>query len=403
MMHKLKNRLLVTKFLRRFPIETYVVFLSSAVIFLTIHLVNSITQRWNIPIDPRAVLMGPLIGEGFLQRGVLILLVYAGCVLVYYFVTKDSAGKTGIERARNDPRFFVVARSACFWFLLLCAFVAAAGAAFAALYTSFSFNEMANASNLIMSFDKTLFGIYPPFYIHTLSIHTDVQIAFAEAYAYTPALLGILFGFLFCYDRQLCRNYFLSLVISTFISFPFWITFPAIPPNEMYRLNILHQSISTEIQQGVSRVILSPRIDNLLDAVERMWFDHNEKSFSVSEFPSSHVIWATIFLYAAFRVRWWFGGIASVFYVANFIATIFLMEHYAVDALLGALVALISIYFSHLLLAFDKAYLNDELKLLSIFDSLSIKNFRLHILKKTKNFIIKNFILSVSIFSKNIS
>ena len=360
----------LSQFLRTLPIETYVIFALGALISITIEVIDTLTGRWQIGIDPRSVLMGPMAGGTLFRYATIGIFAYGGILMLRYFLLPKPNTERGLERARSDKNFFWVGLSACYWFLVGSALVFGAAAIFNVLFREFSYPQMAEASNLMMHWDRMLFHVYPPFYLHTLHLPWILQLAMTYAYAYLPSMFAVLLGLLFCTKPRLFRLSLLSLTIATYLSLPFWIMFPAISPSEVYRLDHLKQGIAPDIVSAVEGMDINPAIVTMLGDIERMWFDPAGKSFSVSSFPSTHVIWAVIFLYATFRIRWWLGLLYLPFFIANFFATMFLLEHYAVDALFGIVIGAVIIWLSEMLLRFEHYYFTDTYHLLSIFPAM---------------------------------
>ena len=354
--------------LRRLPIETYVVFVMGMSTFLLVLILDAIYHKWGFQFDPSLVLMGPMAGAGMLRYNSIALFCYGAVLLFAYLFTRSREGLRGVKKATKDEKFFRVGRSVMYWFIVSSSIVFGSAAMFRVLFQSFTYDEMASASDTLMHWDHMLFGVYPPFFLHTLGLPGFVQLLLANAYVYTPGILAAALTYVFCAKREVFRMCFLALAISTMISLPCWIMFPAIPVNEMYRLNLLKKELTPEMGVEVSHVSFIPSIANMLDEIERMWIDENAKSFSVSEFPSTHVIWATVALYALFTIRRWLGAVMLPWYVANFFSTMFLLEHYAVDAIAGILMGALAIFLARYLLRFEKSYFVDEYGLLSIFE-----------------------------------
>ncbi len=362
------------------PIETYVVCAVSIAAFFLIHIVDALTHRWDIPFDPRLVLTGPIAGHALLQSGTLILLVYGGYLTTRYLLKRRPEKLTlhSMTLALDDPRLVPVTRSALYWFIMLTSFIIGSSAVFPALFKNFSWDEMIRASNMLMHFDQLLFGVHFPFWLHTQGIPELLQTLLAGAYTFMPLALGTMFAYLCLTDVRRARIYFLTLAVATYLSVPFWIILPAIPPNEVYRLNIFHLELPPEMVREVQQVSFTPSADRMLRDVEQMWFDPAMKSFSVSSFPSTHVIWAVLFFYAAYARRKHLGYItlilASVFVAANIVATMFLLEHYAVDVVLGIIIAGVSIATAERLLWFEKKYYRDCFELFSVFEVIRLGN-----------------------------
>ena len=158
--------------LKRLPIETYLVFIPCAVAAGALHLVDVLTHRWDIGVDPRQVLMGPMAGGEVMHYSSLAIFLVGGVLLLFYFFGKSDnpSAPLGIARAVHDKRLFVIARSAIYWFLVSGAMVFGTAAIFNVLFKSFSYAEMGAASDTLMRFDMHLFNTHPAFYLHTVDV-----------------------------------------------------------------------------------------------------------------------------------------------------------------------------------------------------------------------------------------
>jgi hypothetical protein len=357
--------------LRALPIETFALVGIYFPIFLTIFFLAPSMPHWHFDIRPLAFLVGPMAGTQLLRYPTLLLFFYAGFLLVRYFTGSFGTPGVprGIARAVGDPRTLVVARSAVFWFFVTSVFVLASSSILTVLFHSFSHQAMGRASDLLMHMDKFIFGMYPPFFLNTLHIPGAISWFIVAVYMYIPFLFGILLTFLFCTHTRFFRSCFLALGMATVLSLPFWIIFPGIAPNEIYRHNTLDRSALLPDGKDMRDMVLAPHVSETLAKIEAMWIDKSGKSFSVTTFPSMHVIWATFFLFYLYRMHRYSLFATLPLYVANAIGTMLLLEHYAVDVLLGIPIAFLAIYIAERLLRFESSYFVDRLGLLAIFDA----------------------------------
>ena len=364
-----------------FPIETYIVLLVGVCTFFVVFTIDQLTDVWDLHIDPFSVLMGPIAGGGYISTLALLLILYGSILFLIYLFAKnpDDTRPTGIKRALADQNFFLVTRSILYWFIVSGSMVFGEAALINVLFRSFSYAQMAAASDHMLFLDQFLFGLHPNFFIHTLQVPETLQRIITASYLYLPAALGIVLLISFCRDERLFRITFLSLIFSLYLSIPFWILFPAIPPYEAYVLNTFHQKFPTALATEIAGVSFSPKVAESLTAIEGMWLDPAGKSFSVSSFPSTHIIWATIMLYGAFVLRKWFGLLLVPFYLLNVIATQFLLEHYAVDVLLGIFIGIISICIAKFVLGRASHHFTDTHSLLSIFPAMDMRPLLSHL------------------------
>ena len=362
--------------LKRLPIETYLIFIPCAVAAGALHLVDVLTHRWDIGVDPRQVLMGPMAGGEVMHYSSLAIFLVGGVLLLLYFFGKSNnpSAPLGIARAVHDKRLFVIARSAAYWFIVSGAMVFGTSAIFNVLFKSFSYAEMGAASDTLMRFDMRLFNTHPAFFLHTLDVPLWVQEFSSYCYTYLPSALALILAWTFFTNERLFRICFLSLTLSFAFSLPTWIAFPAIPPYEAYVLNILRRELPPGVKVEVSALSITPETRAKIESAEAMWIDAiQHRSFTVSEFPSTHIIWSSILLYALFCVRRRIGYMFLPFYIGNFFATMYLMQHYAVDTILGVFVSILAIACAIYLLAIEKSYLDERYALQTIMQVMKIR------------------------------
>lgn len=111
----------------------------------------------------------------------------------------------------------------------------------------------------------------------------------------------------------------------------------------------------------------------------------NNRILPISTFPSMHAAWGIIIAYAGMILWPPLGIILIPLALVNGVASVYILEHYAVDIFLGYAVALISIIITEVLFRFEKTYFEDKFGLLSGFDympSILEKS-----IKKCKNFL----------------
>jgi len=79
------------------------------------------------------------------------------------------------------------------------------------------------------------------------------------------------------------------------------------------------------------------------DILGKAWMPEDNSWYSVSANPSMHIAWGLIFVFVAYMIWKPFGLLTGIWFLGDAVGTLLLFQHYFIDLLSGALVALISV------------------------------------------------------------
>ena len=129
-------------------------------------------------------------------------------------------------------------------------------------------------------------------------------------------------------NKFLYNNYMSSLVICSYVSLIFYVLFPTAPPWYNGVATNLLQATTTSNSQG-----LVPSLVQLGELIE---------SDKLAAFPSLHAAYAVLFCYFTTKVKWTYGLVSVPIMIGILLCTIYLGQHYLVDIVAGAGVAIAS-------------------------------------------------------------
>lgn len=239
------------------------------------------------------------------------------------------------------------------------------------LFTSFSPGDIASASNYLMHLDHQLFGVYPPLWLQNFARYPFLDTLLIWSYkSLSLALTSTLF-FLAVGHTILFRRFILALFFALFVSLPFWCALPAISPDEMYRQNILASAAPTDIQTHLYQFSLSST--NLIQYLSTIRGTLNNPalyhSYAVSSFPSIHASWGIIIAYFCLRLWHPFGLILIPWSLLNLLGTVYTTQHYAVDTLLGIVIAVVAIASANYIISPESRHTSATTKYFAVLSS----------------------------------
>lgn len=332
------------EWLKSQPIETYLLailfaFSLFALLFLT--LVPNDTLSYSI-------LYYAFFGWKFLSLGLAFLYTYLNIKIYQYFKTSYSKNST------HSESFGTNVKKTSYLLGVFTLFIV-----FNALTVNQIFrlppSEIAIASQWVMNLDKQVFGAYVPFAIQSLPTPEIISTIIIETYLSITKVMSALFIALLLFNRVLFRKFLLAFVFIPMICLPIWFAVPAISPNEMFRLNLLEKDISPAIQAELLPV--QPQVAQFLEDVRPFKSKPDKGSYSATAFPSMHIAWGMII--TIFGILLW--RPLALFLIpwmgVNIIATLYTLQHYAIDIPAGMAMALLSVYIINKAIAYEKHYL----------------------------------------------
>ncbi|MFA4937537.1 MAG: phosphatase PAP2 family protein [Patescibacteria group bacterium] len=207
----------------------------------------------------------------------------------------------------------------------------------------------------LMSLDKIIFGVYVPFWFQDIqnplkNLFNFLSPILTSTYRALTAIISLLFLIVLTQNYRRFYQFFLAFVLCLIISLPLWYAIPALTPNHAYYKNILKNPISEPIQTMMANYQPNPNLQKFLFGKINTADLDAYNSILTTTIPSMHVAWATVALYFAIQISWWLGIIMIPYYLLNLIATVFTLQHYAVDSLLGILIGIFALFFSKLII-----------------------------------------------------
>lgn len=223
--------------------------------------------------------------------------------------------------------------------------------------------EVIHASDLLMSFDYFLFGVYPPFWLQQFL--WKEPLGYLNVLAYKEITFVVTLVVLVCIftNTKALRKFLMAFIIASFVGIPFWIAVPAISPQGMYIDNILKSDVSL-VEKQIKNIRIEPNVEAYLPTGYKNWVDPKGKSFGVSTFPSMHVAWGLIVTIIGIEVIPVLSIILIPWFVFNFFATMSIFQHYAVDSIMGIFVGLFALCLAGCALKKENSYFDDKFKLL---------------------------------------
>ena len=129
-------------------------------------------------------------------------------------------------------------------------------------------------------------------------------------------------------NKFLYNSYMSSLVICSYVSLIFYVLFPTAPPWYNGVATNLLQTTTTSNSQG-----LVPSLIQFGEMIE---------SDKLAAFPSLHAAYAVLFCYFTMKVKSIYGLVSVPIIIGVLFSTIYLGQHYLIDIVVGAGVAIAS-------------------------------------------------------------
>lgn len=206
-----------------------------------------------------------------------------------------------------------------------------------------SHEHIARASAWLMDADRAVFGLYPTLWFQSTTnafksfFDTTAPIFFFTYNFILPMITITLLLFLFCDGRRL-KVFLLSFVLSTYCAMPIWFFLPAVTPNDAF----INKDAKVVVMQNddVKRALFHYSPNSKLTDIF-ITFGNKSAIPSITTFPSMHVAWGFLIAILLFGWRWYVGLFEFLWEGVNILATVYTMQHYALDALAGICVALL--------------------------------------------------------------
>jgi membrane-associated phospholipid phosphatase len=194
-------------------------------------------------------------------------------------------------------------------------------------------------NELLMSWDKAVFGVQPFLWFHMVSnplkpFLDAITLLIGTSFDKLSTIMGC--SLVLLYNK---KKIFAGLVISYFVAIIFglvlWSIFPVNSPNNYY----LSKNPQIEGYQP----------NKLVDDFQTNIREQQKDTLPISTFPSAHVMWGfeTMFFWALYSRKTLF--ISVPWFILMSLGTVYLAQHWAVDILAAIPLAVFSIMISRLI------------------------------------------------------
>lgn len=195
-------------------------------------------------------------------------------------------------------------------------------------------------SNKLMQFDKSIFGVYPAFFMYA-HYSALIEKLIITVYSAIPLTVGLWTGFLILTQKtDELKKWLVSVFTAMAICIPIWIAVPALQPYSVFVMNTFNQKIPADIQNEIIKGPPSEFLFKNVTLYENLWNDPRHIRYSVSNFPSMHVLWGFLLLFSVhrtFRSKWVMRGLLLIC-IANLLGAVYLLQHFGVDVLASFIV-----------------------------------------------------------------
>lgn len=195
----------------------------------------------------------------------------------------------------------------------------------------------------LLQADRFIFGLYPMFWLYDAgnayrNFFEATEPFFIESYNALTLVVGVVLIFLFFYQRKKIRVFILAFCINLFIALPLWYIFPALGPDAFYARR--HTGpYELEVEKALDRYHPNRELALFIDKLQS-----SLEIPEVTAMPSMHAAWGVTAALFAYGLNPLFGAAVWMWNVASGIGSLYLLQHYIVDLLIGAVLAFISYF-----------------------------------------------------------
>lgn len=202
------------------------------------------------------------------------------------------------------------------------------------------------ANDFLMRVDYWLFGSFVPFKMHEYGFYRWLSPAMLFCYLKLSLVLSIVLVALFIFKAPRFRQYILAFVMIMYLCMPGWAAVPATCPGEAYRTDKLQLKTATDIDREIAYAVvnLDSDVTDFCNRIEPCESNADEGRFAITAFPSLHIAWGVMIVW--FGVELYQPSIILLlpWGLLNCVGAIFSLQHYAIDAPTGIVVAIAGVY-----------------------------------------------------------
>jgi len=203
-----------------------------------------------------------------------------------------------------------------------------------------------------MEWDKQLFSNYVPFWMQSSTnkwrfiFDCTAPLLIFSYRLITIAMCGVFSWLLITHHRQFYQM-FSAVILSLILSLPIWYAFPATTPRDAFWLNNNSAIHGEEIETALNNYQPNKHLNSFLNREGLINIPGD--TIPITSMPSMHIAWATVILYFSWVIGWPLLVFIIPYYILNFTATMFTLQHYAVDTIAGLIVAIAAILLAKLI------------------------------------------------------
>ncbi len=259
------------------------------------------------------------------------------------FIFKKTERVKALKTVSRVIAVFVISTIA--FFLLI-------GVSLEQIATTHSSESIVETNNLLMSLDRSIFGAYPFAWLQTetnpfKSFFDKLAVVLVNTYASLSLVLAMILVLTLLKNSHLFYKFILSFSASLLISLPIWYLVPAIPPIDGYVDNITGAPLAEDIRASLISYRPNQTLAATFDVFRTIRSEYlSADAFAITTMPSMHVAWATLILYFGISVWAPLALILVPYFILNLVSTVYVAQHYAVDAFGGLAVAILAIILS---------------------------------------------------------
>ena len=215
--------------------------------------------------------------------------------------------------------------------------------------------RVAWANDLLMRADRMIFGAFVPFEMHKQDFYAGLSKLTLFCYLDMVVAFSLVLIALFICRVDRFRQYVLAFVAIMFLSVPGWAALPATTPGEAYRTDKLGMQPAADITHEIMDPVvhLNYHVIRLAGKLERYQSDPATGRYFITSFPSLHVAWGVIIVWFGVELYRRSAILLVPWGLLNAVGAVYSLQHYAVDAVGGIIVAIVAVYLVRGLVALE--------------------------------------------------
>lgn len=326
--------------MKKIPIELYITLLPCFLIFPPLFIFSDSFRIIVLNLISIQTINAMFFGNPLLKWGVITLFIVTVYTIIAHYINTYRANK--LSASFSDSIYQKKITDYLIVITMVAGTTLIGGLLLLWVTKNASSDNIAKSSDLLMDLDWKIFGVYPPFWIHKFQNIPALESFLIWSYKNIKLMTSITFVLLLLKDIKLLKKYILAIFLAGIISFPIWISVPAISPVGMYVSDNLNIGVPKEISDYIKSYPVTKRL-----AINSISMDMSyavaQGKYSITTFPSMHAAWAVVIAYFIFLIWPPLIIVAVPFLLGTVLGAIYIAQHYAVDILAGFLIAVLAI------------------------------------------------------------